>query len=71
MQKHLTTKTHADRWREGLREDFQCLPGLGEGVAMTRSAVNDLPAPVRRQIERLYIHQGLSGLKQSWRLIME
>lgn len=63
MQKHLTTKTHADRWRGGLREDFQCLQGLGEGVDMTRSAVNDLPAPVRRQIERLYIHQGLSDLK--------
>lgn len=70
MQKHLTTKTHADRWREGLREDSR-LQGLGEGVDMTRSAANDLPAPVRRQIERLYIHQGLSDLRQSWRLIME
>lgn len=35
-------------------------------VHMTRTAVNDLPAPVRRQIERLYIQQGLSDLKQSY-----
>lgn len=31
-------------------------------VQRIMSAVNDLPAPARRQIERLYIHRGLFDL---------
>lgn len=75
MQKQVTTKRHAGKEKRASDRTCHCLQRLSEEVMDGWEGVSDLPAPVREQIERLYIHWGGFESKQfisyAWRPIIK